>query len=297
MVVRHRPRGKRHKVVLRKKVRNRRLTRFGFAAAFLLLGGWAALTLRHVSGELPSAEDIAAFLVPGHIEIAGLPPSLEATVRTAIVEESGGLASRLDIIKGRFPMIRSIDASRMWFQDSIRLRFDLHKAVGVSRKGRQTSYLSADGTLFKAPKEFYPDDFPKVELGRAESPVVKKLAAYLEFVHSPDSFVSPLRRMSFVSDAEGWEARLEDGTRILWGDLRWTSEKLMRLKQVLDDVRSPYHSSNSRSGTSPTEGAAGGRSSGPFGNRLGPQGGPQAAGILADMRYFEDGKILVRKVP
>ena len=63
------------------------------------------------------------------------------------------------------------------------------------------------------------------------------------------------------SSEEGWEAKLKDGTRVLWGDLRWTDEKSARLREVLDDAGAP-------------------------GKRL-----------TADLRHFEDGRILVRAVP
>ena len=69
---------------------------------------------------------------------------------------------------------------------------------------------------------------------------------------------APLARVGFRDAYEGWEVAFADGTVVLWGGLDWTREKLSRLREVLSDGRA------------------------------------EAAPVLADLRFFEDGRVLLR---
>ena len=78
---------------------------------------------------------------------------------------------------------------------------------------------------------------------------------------SKDARAPRVSGMRFISSQEGWRATLEDGTSVQWGALNWTGEKLSRLREVMEDAR-----------------------------------GRGLERVSADLRYFEDGKILLRQV-
>ncbi len=100
---------------------------------------------------------------------------------------------------------------------------------------------------------------PELELDRL--PAGRDLAEVsrlLEAARRPQALPSRLARLGF-EPGEGWTAVLADGTRLRWGRMRWTEEKLLRLREVLEDAVPR------------------------FGSELG-----------LDLRYFEQGRIIVR---
>lgn len=97
---------------------------------------------------------------------------------------------------------------------------------------------------------------PDVEADVAKAPQDERRALGVFLMETPVA----VSRMRFVSAEDGWEALLADGTKVLWGGLQFTREKAERLRQALDDARAQ-----------------------------------QAGEFTADLRYFEDGRILLRK--
>ena len=87
----------------------------------------------------------------------------------------------------------------------------------------------------------------------------RRLAAFIAATGGEEGLPSPLVRMAFSGADGGWSVELADGTSLKWGDFRWTRQKIGRLKEVLADA------------------------SAKFGGKL-----------AADLRQFEDGKILIR---
>jgi hypothetical protein len=85
------------------------------------------------------------------------------------------------------------------------------------------------------------------------------LAEFMETVRAPGSLPAGLERLRFEPEDDGWIAALSDGTALFWGDLRWTRQKIERLKEVLEDAKPRFGKVNA-----------------------------------VDLRYFADGKILVR---
>jgi hypothetical protein len=113
--------------------------------------------------------------------------------------------------------------------------------------------------VFAAPEGVYAFSGPTADVGDAGDAERAALAREWPALSAPGAFPSPLVEMEFVSAADGWRARLADGTTALWGRLDWTKEKLARLGEALKD--------------------AGGKAPGAF---------------AADLRWFEDGKVLLR---
>lgn len=228
---------KRHRVALRPKVRGQRLRRAGL---LLLLAGLGLAAFRVV-------KDVAAGL-PARLASAA-PAAVEGAPEPLAAELSGWLAAHpkagADELKAAFPVLAHVEERRSAW------RVVLRRPLARTADG---ALLGEDGALFKP----YPGlEAPAVEaeVGKAGEEERRALAAFL--AETPVA----VSRMRFVSAEEGWEARLSDGTRVLWGGLRFTREKAERLRQALDDARA--------------------RQSGDF---------------LADLRYFEDGRILLRKL-
>ncbi|TPW19960.1 MAG: hypothetical protein FD126_2166, partial [Elusimicrobia bacterium] len=101
---------------------------------------------------------------------------------------------------------------------------------------------------------------PRVELGAF--PAGGDLGGLARLVLSAGSEGAlPAKPLAYAYDARerGWTVTLEDGTTLAWGGLDWTEEKLRRLREVLADAA-----------------------------------GRVPKGFTADLRYFEDGRILVR---
>ena len=85
------------------------------------------------------------------------------------------------------------------------------------------------------------------------------VAAMLSAARRPEALPSPLVRMEYAPEAGGWAVELADGTRLLWGGMRWTEDKLRRLREVLADASPRFDEA-----------------------------------LRLDLRHFEDGRILVR---
>ena len=160
-----------------------------------------------------------------------------------------------------FPFLSSATARRDWKSRSIRFEVALRKpAARVLRRGKPWGWLSDDGTLFEAPAAFFPAaELPEIDLGGVSDADGSALARFLRETEATDAFTGKIARIELVSPEQGWKLVLSDGGKIFWGELRWTTEKLDRLKQVLGDAR------------------ATGR-----------------AGWTPDLRYFGEGRILLK---
>ncbi|MEQ1920025.1 MAG: cell division protein FtsQ/DivIB, partial [Elusimicrobiota bacterium] len=93
----------------------------------------------------------------------------------------------------------------------------------------------------------------------ASSGELSALAREWPVLSAAGSFPAPLTGMSYASPENGWEASLADGTKVLWGRLEWTREKLSRLSEAVADARAK-----------------------------------EPGAFSADLRWFEDGKVLLK---
>ncbi|MCX5796317.1 MAG: cell division protein FtsQ/DivIB [Elusimicrobia bacterium] len=252
----------RHRVALRPKVRRRRLRLTAIAAALALLTGAAGLTVRHLWRGLPPLPKLLGRLDPRveSVTVSGAPAFLAGPMATYLNDPADSFGARLAGLPRRFPAVRTWQLRRDWSGRSARLEVTLRRAVaGMRRAGQPAGFLDESGVAFAAPAELYPEARLAVEAGGAGAEQLKGLPAILEALARDADLPAPAAQVAFRSAYEGWEVRLQDGTQVLWGDLRWTREKLSRLHEVLSD---------SRSGA--------------------------AAPMLADLRYFEDGRVLLR---
>ena len=230
---------KRHRVALRPKARARKLRRVVLLAAAVgivaaVIAG-AGLAGREIWRTIPA---VAVKMEAASVE--GAPEPLNAELNAWLAAHPGAQAA--DLMKA-FPVLAHVQEGRSGW------RVVLRKPVARTADG---ALLAADGAVFKA--GFLDAPAVEVEVAKAPEDERKALAAFL--AETPVS----VSRMKFVSDDDGWEALLSDGTRVLWGGLKFTREKAERLKQALEDARAK-----------------------------------QPGEFLADLRYFEDGRILLRK--
>ena len=162
----------------------------------------------------------------------------------------------------RFSYLREARVRRSWVRRSVVFEVEVRTPLArLVRKSRDEGLLAEDGSRFSLPAELYADEpLPVVDLGAlAEGADLKPLGRMLSSAQAPGALPARLVRLGHEAREAGWAAALEDGTRLLWGTLEFNDEKFVRLAEVLDDAEKRF-----------------------------------GAGLTADLRHFEDGKILVR---
>ena len=261
---------RRHHVALRPHARVERRARFLALGALAGLSALSFVVVRSFPRERLSAPDLAGMIpLPSaarieHVDLEGAPPVLEPLLREALGEATGrawGLKEpylKAAQLEKDFACLKHVGVSRDWLGRALRFSVTLRvPAARALRSGVPAGWLSDEGVLFDAPEGSFPDAArPTVELG---SGALKDLRALAQFVEAAALMPSRPSRVAYQSPEDGWEIQTEDGTRLLWGGLDWTEQKLNRLREVLADA----------------------------GKRFGP-------GLVLDLRYFEDGRILVR---
>lgn len=256
---------RRQRVTVRPQVRSRRARQRAAALTVLALGVLAALVVKRLGSELDWTL-LKGRLLPAPSAVAGAPDALAPRLESFLKTEAAGLSARqaADALLERFPCLSSARPRRDWLSRAARVEVSLRRPIAaLESSGKSAGYLSEDGVVFAAPADVFSLAAPVVEPGAASPDELKRLAVFLPLALRPGELMSPLARMRFVSPQDGWEARLEDGTPLLWGALKWTPEKLERLREVVLDARA----------------------------RDGEQ---KVKAMTADLRYFEDGKILLR---
>lgn len=257
-------------VAVRSKVRR---VQWAERAAILLvaaLGIGATLVMRRFPAGRLKIPDISIALMPGALRlerasIEGAPAALEERLTQDLgpdhpwgILEPYRAAKRL---LQDFPCLQSARFERDWRARRLRFYVELRRPLArATRDDQPWGWLSDTGVLFTAPAGVYPDsDWIQVELGRGGDSAAEPLSRFLQEALRGDALPARLVRAEFRSPEEGWELTLADKTKVLWGDLDWTPQKFSRLKEVLADAR--------------TRGRG---------------------GWAADLRYFEEGKILMR---
>lgn len=269
---------RRHRVVLRPKVRGQRRRRLAAFAALAVLGAGAAAVAKHSLAGV-SWRGLPRKISPGFApaRASGVPAMLAADVDAFLAAQPADASAAVlaAALSARFPWIRTVEPRREWLRRRLALNIEPRRALARAPKPSESgqrpgaaavqgSWLDDEGVVFAAPAGYAPETLPVVHAGRAGSAQLKSMSGLLSAL-APESLPAALGSCRFISESDGWELSLADGTRVLWGDGRWTAQKLSRLREALGDARS--------------EG--------------GPFAGTQE--LAADLRYFEDGKILVSR--
>jgi hypothetical protein len=257
---------RRFRVVARPQERARRARLLAAACAVLILGAVAFAAARHAASELLRARFDRARAVPAAPEAAvvdGVPEPFRSLAQAAADAVAGSAGEKAAALKEKFPCVADVGVRRAWGEKSSTLTPVLRGAVAPAlRRGRPLGFLASDGAAFAAPPGVYALSGPSVDVGDAGAAELAALAREWPALSAPGAFPAPLSQMAYVSGGSEdpyWEARLTDGTTVAWGRLDWTKEKLARLGEALADAR--------------------GKAPGAF---------------SADLRWFEDGKVVLR---
>ena len=255
------PSRRRFRVVARPQQKARRAKLLGAVCALALLGALAVATLRHAAGTLGRLRVTMPTLSGGPVEaVVEAPEPFRSLAQAAADSVAGSAGEKAAAIKGRYPCVADVSVRRSWGEKRSTLTPTLRRAVAPAlRRGRPAGFLGEDGSVFPAPEGVYPLSGATADVGDADESERRALAREWPVLTASDAFPAPLVEMSFVSAADGWQARLSDGTTALWGRLEWTKDKLARLGEALKDARVK-----------------------------------DAGAFAADLRWFEDGKVLLR---
>jgi len=220
--------------------------------------------------ELPAAERVplARSARVDRVRFLGVPERLAGAMRTALDWQPGqiwgpGMPARVARdLETRFPCVREVDAERTWSEHSVDFVVTLRRPVAFLGSGKSGDrFLGEGGGLFTAPEGLFPEEgLPRADLkGLPDDADLGKVSRWLAVAGGADGLPAPMREVRFDKASGGWSVALADGTHLRWGDLRWTREKLRRLKEVLADASARF-----------------------------------GKGLTADLRHFEQGKILIR---
>lgn len=258
----NKPFGRRHQVVVRSRVRVRRARLAAAALAVGLVGALAAAAARQTAWSLRGALGPRAASAPDRAApvVVDAPEPLRALAQAAADAVEGSAGAKAAALKARFACIADVAVGRAWGQAGATLAPALRPAAALAlRRGRPAGILGEDGSVFEAPAGVYALRGPAVDVEGAAPADLRALAREWGALSRPGAFPAPLESLSYRVPEESWQARLVDGTVVLWGRFDWTQEKLARLSEALADAR--------------------GRAPGALG---------------ADLRWFEDGKVLIK---
>lgn len=257
---------RRFRVVARPQERARRGRLFGAAGATLILGAVAVAAARHAVAELLRARRapaLASSAAPEAAVVDGVAEPFRSLAQAAADAIVGSAGEKAAALKNKFPCVADVGISRVWGEKHSTLTPVLRRAVAPAlRRGRAAGFLGDDGGTFEAPEGVYQFSGPSVDVADAGAEELKALAREWPALAASGAFPAPLSSMAYVSGGTEdvyWEARLTDGTTVAWGRLDWTKEKLARLREALADAR-----------------------------------GKDAGAFAADLRWFEDGKVLLK---
>ncbi len=249
---------RRFRVVARPKARARRVRSFAAIAVVAALGAIAFVTVKKLAADFslpvvsaPRADD--AVLVEG-------PEPLRALAQASADALPGSAGDKAEAIKAKYPSLSDIQVRRNWTEKTATLTLVVRRAVAAAtRRGKSAGFLSDDGVVFAAPEGAFTLTGPSVEVSGASPAELSALAREWPILAAPGAFPAALAGMSYGSPENGWEASLADGTKVQWGRLEWTREKLSRLSEAVADARTK-----------------------------------EPGAFSADLRWFEDGKVLLK---
>ena len=227
------------KVALRPQARKARKRKILSILAVFALGTVLALSWSRlkksaffiggaISGSIPA---------PKTVVIEGAPESLKPEILSFLNSQNiHSWKNKSSDILGRFPFLESADLRRDFFSQSLVYRVVLRQAIAVFIEDGNSSFLDERGKLFKAPQDLYQNSIPKILDAKMDPKGLRRIAAFLKKVSSLP-LPSPIESLRYRSPVNGWILSLNDGTRIDWGNFKWTDEKVRRLSAVMADAK------------------------------------------------------------
>lgn len=250
--------GRRQQVSLRVKVRDRR--RRIVARFFLLLalfgGGWIALKASDLPGRL--RRWAGPLLVVESVDASRVPEPARAEVQRAMDPWAGRSVGLLEVGRQEKAL-----RAKLGYLDGLKLERSFSTRIVTASAGLKAPvarviggsirWLGADGEIFDAPPGLYTGTLFELKAPKTDVDL-KPFVAFLGELGPKLGIV----RGEYEGPEEGWTFWDGTGLKLKWGQLSKGPEKLQRLSQVLDDAK----------------------------GRFGGVG-------TADLRFFEDGRVLV----
>jgi hypothetical protein len=251
--------GRRQQVSLRVKVRNRR--RRIFTKLFFIIAAGSVAWIGFKAADLPARlrRWAGPALVVVTVDAAGVPEPARADVERAMqpwVARSVGFfdVGRLERqLRERFGYLEGLRLERSFASREVKAEARLKAPVARVVSSGAVRWLGADGVVFDAPPGLFSGPLPELRAPK-EAVDLKPLVSLLAEL-GPKLKV---QRIEYAGPEEGWTFWDADGLKLRWGDLTRGAEKLQRLAQVLDDAKGRYKDVAS-----------------------------------ADLRFFEDGRVLI----
>lgn len=251
---------RRYRVVARPQERARRAKLAAAAAAVALLGVVAFAAARNAVSTLSKLRAALPASAPEAAVVDGVAEPMRGLAQAAADAAAGSAGEKAAAIKRAFPCVADVSVRRAWGESRSTLTPVLRSAVAPAlRRGKPAGFLAADGTVFAAPAGAYALAGATADVGDAPEGDRRALAREWPALTAPGALPAPLAEMVWLSPEEGWQARLQDGAVVTWGRLDWTTEKLKRLGEALGDANAK-----------------------------------EPGVYAADLRWFEDGKVLLK---
>jgi len=256
---------RRFRVVARPKTRARRVRVFAAFAVVSALGAVAFVTVRKLASEFAAGRltnglyGSGTSAPYGAVVVEG-PEPLRTLAQAAAGAFPGTAGDKAEALKTKFPSLADVSVRRNWTEKTATLTLVVRRALAPAKRlGKPAGFLGDDGVVFAAPEGAFMLTGPAVEVAGASSAELSALAREWPILSAGGAFPAQLTGMSYSSPEDCWEASLADGTRVLWGRLEWTREKLSRLSEAVADAHSK-----------------------------------EPGAFSADLRWFEDGKVLLK---
>jgi len=226
-----------------------------------LLGIVAAASARHAAAVLTRARRALPLASTADSAVVeGVAEPFRALAQAAVDVVPGSAGEKAQALRAKFPCVEDVTVRRAWGDKHAVLAPVLRRAVAAAqRRGRAAGYLGSDGAVFDAPAGVFSFSGPLVDVAGASEDELKELAREWPVLSAEGAFPAGLVTLAHRQAEDGWEARLADGTTVLWGRLDWTKEKLARLSEAIEDAHAK-----------------------------------EPGAFAADLRFFEDGKVLLK---
>ena len=227
------------KVALRpqeRKARKRKIlsTLMVFALGTALALSWSRLK---ESGSFIEASISRVIPVPKTVAVKGAPESLKTEILSFLDSQNvHSWKNKSSDVRRRFPFLESVHLRRDFFSQTLVYHVVLRQAIAVVIEDKDSSFLDDQGKLFKAPQELYQNPIPTILDVKMEPKALRRVAAFLKKISSLP-LPSPIKSLRYQSPVNGWLLSLNDGTRIDWGNLKWTDDKVKRLNAVMADAK------------------------------------------------------------
>ncbi|MCX5783445.1 MAG: hypothetical protein NTW04_03275, partial [Elusimicrobia bacterium] len=163
-------------------------------------------------------------------------------------------------IKSAFPFIKQVWARRNWLSGKLHIKVLERRPIAAVLPSPYTKFVDEDGEIYPPGISAAPQGIMEVELGdfSGEHLSPESIKLIKEANSLKNSFPKAPAAIIFSDGLKNSMFRLEDGSEVDWGGADFFTEKISRLNQVFEKAYS--------------------RATGPF---------------KINMRYFEDGKILL----